>query len=357
MNSKVYGVKMNPVNPVNPITSTNPASPSAPMQSTPVVALAFTIRPFTSSDYPDVAEVITLADPEWPISATKLEKIDQDFNPKLHRARFVAESVVNGNPKVIGMVMVSHNDFFIAPGRFDVRVVVAPDYRNQGVGGRLYQHAVDSLAGMELHELRVGIGEHKPAAIRFAEQRGFSESWRRIESRLDTAGFDLTPYAQIEAELAAQGIKIVTFDQITDPERERKVYELDILLTEDVPFGDAPTMPTFEQYQKEFFANPDFLPEACYIALKDGEYIGFTCFDRQPNNTLTIGMTGVRRAYRGQNIAKLLKAKGIGYAQAQGNLQIRTFNDTPNQAMLGMNKAMGFVVHEARLVMVKMMAD
>jgi mycothiol synthase len=324
-----------------------------PAQTSATPMLPIAIRPFISSDYPDVAEIITLADPEWPMSAAKLEKIDLDFNPKLHRARFVAEGVVNGAVKVIGMVTVNHNDFFIAPGRFDVRVTVHPSYRNQGIGGGLYQTVLDHLVGMELHELRIGLGERQTAGIRFAEQRGFSESWRRIESRLDTSGFDLSPYADLEAELAKIGITITTFDQIADPERRRKIYDLDMLLTQDIPFGDVPTMSGFEQYQKEFFENPEFLPEACFVAIKDGEYIGFTSFDLQSNGVLTIGMTGVRREYRGQGVAKLLKVRGISYAQSQGNLEIRTFNDTPNQAMLGMNKALGFVVREARLVMVK----
>jgi len=47
-------------------------------------------------------------------------------------------------------------------------------------------------------------------------------------------------------------------------------------------------------------------------------------------------------AYRSKGVATLLKLYGIRYAQAHGNREIWTVNDSANTAMLALNAKLGF---------------
>ena len=74
-----------------------------------------------------------------------------------------------------------------------------------------------------------------------------------------------------------------------------------------------------------------------------GPYVGYTTLMRNPGGFHVIGMTGVRREVRGRGVAKALKVAAMRALREAGGGEIRTFNDRPNAAMLGMNEALGFV--------------
>ncbi len=78
---------------------------------------------------------------------------------------------------------------------------------------------------------------------------------------------------------------------------------------------------------------------------KDGShYVGLsTVWKHQKNpGNLWQGLTGVRREYRGRGIAMTLKTKVIEYALQNNYGFIRTFNDSTNVPMLGINVKIGF---------------
>ena len=68
-----------------------------------------------------------------------------------------------------------------------------------------------------------------PRAARFLIDRGFVEAWRRLDSRLDVADFDWTPYAGLEEQIKSLGILVKTYAELAgDPDRLTKLYELGI---------------------------------------------------------------------------------------------------------------------------------
>jgi RimJ/RimL family protein N-acetyltransferase len=101
--------------------------------------------------------------------------------------------------------------------------------------------------------------------------------------------------------------------------------------------------------------HPSFLPDACFIALKDGAFVGYS-------NLLaieagySIDMTGVLRAFRGNGVATALKLRGIRYAQEHGNRRLWAVNDSVNVAMLALNQKLGFVRGGANVRYVKRFA-
>ena len=70
--------------------------------------------------------------------------------------------------------------------------------------------------------------------------RGYTEAMRSWESRLAVADFDPAPFAEAEARTVASGIVIRTYAELAgDPERDRKLYELDCDLCRGCPLARA----------------------------------------------------------------------------------------------------------------------
>jgi RimJ/RimL family protein N-acetyltransferase len=192
-----------------------------------------------------------------------------------------------------------------------------------------------------------------PRPARFLKERGFVESWQRIDSYLDVADFDFGPYTGLEEKLQAEGIEIKTYAGLAgDPDRLAKLYELDWALWQDIPYGQAVAKRSLAQFAAEEVNHPMYLPEACFIALKAGQFIGYSNL-AEIDLGLDTSTTGVLRAYRGRGVATLLKLYGIRYAQAHGNRRLWVTNDSINAAMLELNKKLGFVREGAIIRFVK----
>jgi hypothetical protein len=95
--------------------------------------------------------------------------------------------------------------------------------------------------------------------------------------------------------------------------------------------------------------------DACFIAVKESDFIGYSNLS-EVDEGFNTEMTGVLSTYRGRGVATLLKLYSIRYAQAHGNRPLLTQNDSVNQAMLGLNRKLGFVLSGADLRFVKKLA-
>ena len=179
-------------------------------------------------------------------------------------------------------------------------------------------------------------------------QLGFQQTWERVESRLEPSAVDFGAYADLDASLEAQGIEIRSLESLDDPDAMQKLYDLDMELLGDVPFGQAVTPPNFGQWHKQTSGDPRWDPATIWLAVKDGEWLAMSSLERLPD-FFVIGMTGVKREHRGLGLAKRLKLEGVRYALLHGGAEIRTYNDHVNEAMLGMNASMGFQRFRSRL--------
>jgi len=309
------------------------------------------IRPRKPEDFATIASIVTAVAPEWPVTAAMLEYWEKNRDPKYYNANFVAE--LDG--RMVGVARVGHDSWAFEEGKFILDVQVHPDFRRRGVGSALYQTLLDNIIPVNPVLLQVHASEKRPEGVAFLEHRGYTLTWKRYESRLQTKGFDFSPYASIEEQVRAAGVQIKSLAELmeSDPQAPRKLYELDWLLFQDVPMGVQFTKRSFEQWMKEEVDNPHFVKEACLVALDlrrnnlshdplSSSYIGYTSLMNHPAGFWSIGMTGVLREYRGKAIAKALKLRGMRYVQAHGEGEIRTFNDPPNMAMLNMNTTLGF---------------
>lgn len=307
-------------------------------------------------DYVAIARVLTAEMPQWPTTANDLAHEDAVRDPKLHHAVFVAEveaedvdvplyeDTNKGKKVMVGVGIIGHDMFAPREDRLKLNIRVHPEMQGRGVGKTLYAALMRYAEPFGMREITTEVWAAHARAVRFVMDRGFVEVWRRIDWSLEVANFDFAPSARLEENVRNMGIEVKTYEELADdPDRLRKLYELDKALWLDIPYGE-PVMMTQrsqEQFEQTEVNVTKFLPDACFIAFHEGQFVGYSCLTRTGEYYDT-DMTGVLPAYRGKGIATLLKLYGIRYAQAYDNRDIMTVNDSVNTPMIELNKKLGF---------------
>ena len=304
---------------------------------------AVTIRDFQPEDYPAAVEIGNALYPEHPTTVER-ERFDwEHFDTRKYvRRRYLA---VDPSGAVVGDASLSHSPSSFHAQRFWVWIGVHPKWQRKGVGTALYAHLMVEFRGLDAIALRTSTRETMAETIAWLHRRGFKELSRGWESRLDLPSFDLAGFAEYWA--LPPGIAIVTFAEelAKDPDAVRTLFELDCDISPDEPRIDPFTRPDFELWSERLLKSPWFVPEAIFIA-KDGDrYVGLSELfrnDAMPE-VVNTGFTGVRREYRGRGIAWALKLRALDWATRHGYREVRTWNNTLNAPMLGINVKLGFV--------------
>jgi mycothiol synthase len=310
-------------------------------------------------DYTEIARVLSAENPEWAPTAEELARKDDIRDPQLHWAVFVAEDLSLENQPLVGRAHVGHDPLAHREGRFKMDIRVHPDVQGQGIGSLLYQEILHHLEPFAPYDLQTDVWSGHSRSIQFVTERGFVETWRRLDFELDVSHFDFMPYMGLEERIReAYSVEVQTYAELVNnrgrAEAMAKLYELDRELWRDIPYGEEVTPRSLEQFVREEIESPRFIPEACFIAIHehDDEFVGYSSLS-DVRNYFVVEMTGVLPAYRGKRLATLLKLRGIRYAQEHGNRAISTTNDSPNVAMLALNARLGFQRQGATIRFVK----
>jgi GNAT superfamily N-acetyltransferase len=298
------------------------------------------IRPYQVEDAPALVALNNLLEPDYPQTESEFRWQEENREARCKWSRWVA--VADG--VVIGAGEYSQWAFMYHPQKFNVEIGVHPEHRGQGIGAALYETVTSALEPHNPILLRTAVREDRPVAMRFAIKRGYVEAMREWESRLDVAAFDPAPFRERQERFAAGDIRICTVAELAaDPNRDRKLYDMEAALEADVPSTDVHTPRPFEEWVKRTFENPSFIPEAWFIAVDGDQYVGCTALSRiEAGTRLETGLTGVLRSHRRRGIALALKLRAIEYAQSVGSPEIITWNATTNEGMLSINVALGF---------------
>ena len=311
-----------------------------------------TIRPFdyTETDYAAALAIQNAAWPDEPETMEEWQYRDQTRNPQYYHQRFLVEKA--GQPVAHAQAM--ETPWSYRPGKYGLWITVHPDHQRQGIGGTVYDHLLTTLAARPLPPtmLICNVREDQTHAIRFVEQRGFRPVMRTPNSRLDVTQFDASRFATVLEQVKQASIAIYSVAELAtlDADHRPKIYELDWQCTLDEPMSDAPTKPSFADYCKFFFDTPNFIPEACFIAIDNGEYVGLSALYRNQAQAteLNTGFTAVLRSHRRRGIATALKVNAISYAQQHGYQGIKTGNEE-NNPMFAINQMLGFTPEPAWL--------
>jgi len=315
---------------------------------TTVSRSSVTLRPFTPADYGAFVSLSNEAYPEYQWTVDEVRFWDDDWKPEgFFRRRLFAEQA--GVP--VGYAEASHARGQFVPANYRVDLVVRPAVRRRGIGTVLFDDLVAALRLRAAHWIRAQIKESDLASVAFAQNIGAEELKRDWESRLDLAAFDPAPFAGAPARAATAGVRITTLsdEMKSDPDAIRKAYALHEVARLDVPNLDAPTPSPYERFEHEVLHAPASVPDAYFIATRDGRYVGESSLGKEGTDPGVIyqQLTAVLRDERGRGIALALKLKTIDYARAHGFREVRTWNDSTNRPMLAINEALGFVKQPA----------
>ncbi len=306
--------------------------------------MPFSLRLFDERDYEALAEIWNANFPDDRITAHEWRHDDKLFDETRYaRRRYVAIDEETG--KVIGYGIISHSPGMFHPQKFQLSIVVHPEWQRCGAGSLLYQKLMSDLQELNAVTVRTHVREDKTCAIAFVKKRGFVEERRVWELRLSVAEVDISPFLSVLERVSTQGIIITTLkeERERDPDCLRKLYELSIAIHADIPMPEQFTPVPFEEF-KRWFQYPTLLPDAYFIAKHGDRYIGLSNMWRSEANPklLNQGITGVLREYRQRGVATALKVKTIDYAKRHGYQFISTWNDSTNAVMIALNEKLGF---------------
>jgi len=312
-----------------------------------------TIRPFnrTNEDYKLAVGIFNAVWAGQEETTEAWKEGDEKRSEAVKWGRFFAE--VDG--QAVGYASYEQKLRMNHPGKLWVSINVLPASRRRGGGTALWQHLCREIEQFDPIRLFTSTRENHPDGARFMEKLGFVENFRHWESRLEPTAFRLADWAGYDRRMAAQGIEIKSVVELkTDVERDRKLYELNWAIQQDIPTPEPAAKESFEEFQK-VWERSNLVQDAWFVALDRGEYVGMTEFwSYQSDPSLfDIGLTGVLRSHRRRGIATALKLCGIACAQEKGIRELRTWNASHNKGILEINTRLGFVRRPAHIEYVK----
>jgi mycothiol synthase len=305
------------------------------------------IRPFTNQDYASITRLNNVNFPEFTVAHDQYQFEDTHAPAHCQHARWVAES----DRQVVGFVHYTQSEHVYHPRKFQLLIVVDPDYFCRGIGGRLYDHVVHQLQQLEPLSVDEWSREDMACRVGFLERRGFQPDMRMWTSTLDLTMFQPSRFAADVERVEAQGIRLCTFADLgaDDPGVWHELYNLWLAIRGDVPVppDDVRSEVSFEHWW-ERTSRPDLMPAGYFVALDGERYVGTSQLWRSPEaGELRTGLTAVRREYRRRGIALALKGKSLELGKAQGYQRAVTENETHNVGMIGINDRLGFVKNPA----------
>lgn len=142
---------------------------------------------------------------------------------------------------------------------------------------------------------------------------------------------------------ARQGIELTTLDRWRDPDRLKKLHQLDMTTRQDIPTTLPITREAYEDFVRRS-ASPDRPPGRYWIALDHDEPVALSYLRYPPvRGTVWTGYTCSHPGYRGRGLARAVKLQTLAQAVELGLPSVQTDNDSENAPMLHINERLGYV--------------
>ena len=214
-----------------------------------------------------------------------------------------------------------------SPGRLYVAVRVLPEARRRGLGSDVFASLIDHARRLEPEWLSTIVSGAEPESIAWAQRRGFEEYGRQVELVLALRGDEQRPEPP-------DGIVVTELTR----ELHDAAYELTCEAWDDLPTEVDVEPPSYEVWLEEEVPGP-----IAFVALDDGDLVGFAALMERGPELVEHGLTATRRSHRRRGIATLLKRTEIAWAAANGYRELITFTQDKNEGMQAINLGLGFV--------------
>jgi GNAT superfamily N-acetyltransferase len=231
-------------------------------------------------------------------------------------------------------------------------IAVLPGWRRQGLGTLLLEL---SAAVAQRRGLRLVTGSTRdsvPSGAAFCRQFGAEQALVAEENRLDlaTVDRDLVDQWITDGPVRAPGYRLLLVDRWTPPDLTDRVAEvLNIMNTAPREKLDVGDIQMTAELLREFEEAAAATGKGCcsyYVQDRSGRFVGLTNIIIEPGiqDRVHVGDTAVDPAHRGRGLGKWLKA-AITQQILTGLPGVRwviTYNAGSNDAMLAINKQLGF---------------
>ena len=212
---------------------------------------------------------------------------------------------------------------------------VLTEARGEGVGSALLGRVGDWLRSRGCSEATAELAEDDEASFEWAVRRGFVEVGRNPILALDLATAELPELPP------PPGVEIVAWSE--RPELARGLYEVYLEAAPDVPGEEEVATPSFDDWLANDMQGVSDKPEATFVALVDGEVVGYGKLAIPPEGDVAWhDLIGVRRAWRGRGIAGGLKREQIRWAKSHGYRSLKTSNEERNEPVRRLNLRHGY---------------
>ncbi len=307
------------------------------------------IRLYNKSDCDAIADIHNALFPEFPETGEEIAHSDEqrikdmeDPDKPIKWKRWVWEE----DGRVVASGSYGQSPWMYHPRKFEIWVQVHPDFHRRGIGGSLYEHILGEVMAFDPIKLSSWTCPEKaPQSVGFLESRGYKGGMKVWDSKLTLADWDPTPFLGAITRVEEQGIRMVDLSELREmwPDWDRRIYEMESEIWEDIPLPDKQTDPGFEWFKRHVLESPNLYPEAFWYAVDGERPVGLSCLWKQKSgNHLATGLTGTSRSHRKRGIAMGLKVKALSFAKSQGHPWVMTDNEENNVGMIGINKRLGF---------------
>ncbi|MFJ9409875.1 GNAT family N-acetyltransferase [Streptomyces sp. NPDC101393] len=293
--------------------------------------MTITVRDYRPADAKAVSDLRRVALP-FLISTPQGVAWDVTTSPAAQELRmYIAE--LDG--RIVGSARAQLLHDSSVRGQAAAAVQVHPDHRGRGAGGALLASAEEHLSAVGATHLFAWVSD-TPDAHAFATRHGYRRSRPGRFLRLDLAGADLPPLPRA----LPSGVRLCTgADFDADP---YPLFAADAEAATDEPGDVAADAMAYEDWLRHTWEHPDIDLDLTSVVTVRGEVAAFSLAVTDGLGRYVSGMTGTRRAFRGQGLARLAKTASLRRARDAGCTEAFTGNDAANAPMLALNTAFGY---------------
>jgi predicted N-acetyltransferase YhbS len=223
------------------------------------------------------------------------------------------------------------------PGRVALAPRVLPAARRRGVGTALLRELVAHASRFDVELVSALVVDDGSRA--FAERFGFRERDRQVE-QVKKLGAEPAPPP------LPNGVRVVSVAQC--PELLRQAYPLACQGYADMAL-DRPATISLD----DWLSHEATLPKGSFVALADGEIVGYSGLVRHDvAGVAEDGLTVVRREWRRRGLALALKRMELAWAVTSGLREVVTWTQRGNDGMRRLNELLGYEYRDVCLTMV-----
>jgi mycothiol synthase len=241
---------------------------------------------------------------------------------------------------------------------FAIYLVVNQDYWNQGIGTMLYANLLTQASALDALTLRVRVRDNCQPGIRFAQKHGFVQKKHSIEMMLDLDTWDDTKFTPIIESLQARGFHFTNMAELGNSlEARRKLFDLNNRAAATDPGSDGiPPWGTFEEFDQDVCGSSWYHPDAQFVAIDThtGEWAAMSAITvfSEADHAYNL-FTGTDVKYRGRKLAQAVKSLALRRARLFGVHTVRTNHNSENEAMIAIDKKLGYGYTPGMLIMEK----